>query len=73
MHFVKSSGNKLLSILKQISSTETTINQADSPLLDPKNINTSGNGREKTITVNFAIRNERMGESKGDAKVGSEV
>lgn len=73
MHLVKSSGNKLLSILRLIPTPNAVTNQTDSLSMGPNNANISGNGGENMVAIDFAIRNEEIGELNRDAKVGLKI
>lgn len=73
MHFVKSSGNKLLFISRSIFILGTVANQADFSLIDPNNANVSESSRENAIAINSTIRNKRAEELKKDIKIGLKV
>lgn len=55
---VKSSDNKLLSILKPIPTFSATTNQAGSLSIGLNNTNANRNGRKNAIIIDFTIKNK---------------
>lgn len=73
MHFLESSGNKLLSISRLISTSNTTITQTNSSLMNSNNINIGGSNKKNTVVINFTVKNEKIEESNKNVKISLEV
>lgn len=73
MHFLRSSGNKLLFILELISTLGVATNQAGSLSMSSNNANIGGNDEENTIAVDYVVENEEIEESNKDRKISWKV